>query len=301
MHILRRVGVVLGSLLALALVALGGVYALSQRRISKHYEVAGHDVAAPDDSASIALGRHVAETRGCTNCHSASLGGATFIDVPPVARLYAANLTGGKGGVSARYATSADWERSIRQGIAPDGRPLLFMPSHEFYPLSDQDLGALITWIRSRPPVDHEQPGQSVGPVGRALLLVGKVPLLPAELIDHEAARPTAPAPGVTTEYGRYLATGCIGCHGEGFSGGKIPGAPPEMLAPRNITPDSATGIGRWTEADFARALRTGVRPDGSRLKPDMPYAQFAGYTDDEASALWLYLRSVPVKAYGGR
>lgn len=301
MRVLRWVGVVLGSLLGVIVIGLGVVYALSQRRITRHYDFAGHEVAVPTDSASLAWGQHVAATRGCSNCHTATLAGATFIDVPPVARLYAANLTAGKGGVAARYASTADWERSIRQGVAPDGRALLFMPAHEFYYISDQDLGALIAWIKSRPSVDHEQPAQSVGPIGRGLLLAGKVPLLPVELIDHAAPRPVAPAPGVTVEYGKYLAVTCVGCHGNGFSGGPIPGAPPEMLAPRNITPDSVTGIGTWTEADFAKAVRTGVRPDGGQLKPDMPYAQFAVYSDDEVAALWTYLRTVPVKAYGGR
>jgi cytochrome c5 len=301
MRILRGVGIVVGTLLAIVVVALGVIYALSQRRIAKHYDVAGHDVPVATDPATLAWGEHVAITRGCTNCHSATLGGQTFIDVPPVARLYAGNLTSGNGGAAARYASTADWERSIRQGVAPDGRALLFMPSHEFYEISDRDLGALIAWIRARTPVDHEQSAQSVGPIGRILLLAGKVPLLPAELVDHEATRPSPPAVGVSVEYGAYLAVTCRGCHGAGFSGGQIPGAPPEMLSPRNITPDSATGIGRWTQTDFAKALRTGIRPDGSRLKADMPYAQFAVFTDDETTALWMYLRTLPAKAYGGR
>jgi cytochrome c553 len=301
MRILRWIGIVVGSLLAVVAVALGVIYALSQRRIAKHYDVTGHDVPVATDSATLALGEHVAITRGCTNCHTATLGGQTFIDVPPVAKLYAANLTGGKGGVADRYTSTADWERAIRQGVAPDGRALLFMPSQEFYPIGDRDLGALIAWIRARAIVDHEQPAPSVGPIGRALLLAGKVPLLPAELVDHQAARPVPPAIGISAEYGGYLAATCRGCHGAGFSGGTIPGAPPEMLAPRNITPDSATGIGRWTQADFAKALRTGVRPDGSQLKTDMPYAQFAVFTDDETAALWMYLRTQPAKAYGGR
>lgn len=301
MRLLRWVGIVAGSILGLLVVCLGIIYALSQRRISRHYEVAGRDVLVPTDSASLAWGRHVAETRGCAICHTASLGGQTFIDVPPVARLYAANLTSGKGGVAAKYATPADWERSIRQGVAPDGRALLFMPAQEFYHISDQDLGALIAWIRSRPPVDHEQPAQSVGPVGRALFLTGKLPLLPAELIDHQAARPTTPVAGVTVEYGRYLAGTCVGCHGEHLSGGQIPGAPPEMAHPMNITTDTVTGIGKWTQAEFTKAIREGIRPDGTHLKPDMPYQQFARYSDDEVAAIWMYLRTVPAKAYGGR
>jgi mono/diheme cytochrome c family protein len=301
MKILRWLGITASALVALVLVALAVVYVLSERRIAKHYTIAGVEVPGAADSATLAWGLHVAETRGCTNCHTPSLGGSVFIDVPPVARLYAANLTSGAGGVAARYTTTADWERSIRHGVAPDGRALLFMPSQEFYTISDQDLGALISYIKARPAVDHQLGRQSVGPIGRALLLAGKVPLLPAELIDHARPRPTAPAPGVTIEYGHYLAGTCTGCHGGGFSGGQIPGAPPEMAIPLNITPDSTTGIGRWSQAEFTKAIRTGIRPDGAHLKPDMPVQNFARYSDDEVAAIWMYLRTVPAKAYGGR
>lgn len=301
MQILRRIGIVAGILVAAILVALALIYLLSQRRITRHYAVTGHDVPLATDSATLALGEHVAATRGCPNCHGPDLGGAVFIDVPPVARLYAVNLTSGAGGVAARYATTADWERSIRQGVAPDGRALLFMPSREFYQIGDADLGALISWIRSRPPVDRPPRPQSVGPIGRALFLAGKIPLLNAELVDHEAPRPASPVPGVTADYGHYLAATCVGCHGDHLSGGPIPGAPPEMAIPLNITPDTVTGIGHWTRADFDRAIRTGIRPDGRRLRSDMPYTQFAHYSDTEVAALWMYLQSVPAKAYGGR
>jgi hypothetical protein len=73
------------------------------------------------------------------------------------------------------------------------------------------------------------------------------------------------------------------------------------MLSPRNITPDSATGIGRWSEGDFVKAVRTGIRPDGTKLNEAMPFQQFSSFSDDEISAIWMYLRTVPAKAYGGR
>lgn len=302
MRIVRWIGIVLGGIVGLVVLAVGVLFALSGRRIGKTYEVTGVEVPVADDSATLAWGRHIAITRACTNCHTPDLGGAVFIDAAPVvAQLYAANLTSGQGGAAARYASSADWERAIRHGVAPDGRALLFMPAHEFYPLSDTDLGALISWIKARPPVDRVHGEQKVGPIFRMLLLSGKLHLLPAELIDHTAQRPVAPAVGVTPEYGSYLAATCRGCHGDGFGGGPIPGAPPEMLAPRNISPDSATGIGRWTLADFDGAVRRGVRPEGTKLNTDMPSTDFAEFSDDEVAAIWAYLRTVPAKAYGGR
>ena len=301
MRALRWIGIAVGSLLGLALVALGALYALTQLRIGKQYDVPGHEVAVPTDSASLALGEHVAMTRGCVVCHTADLGGAVFVDVPAVFRLSAQNLTRGSGGKAAGYATAADWERAIRQGVAPDGRALLFMPSQEFYNISDTDLGALISYVRSRPPVDRVFATRSVGPIARALFLTGKLELVPAEVIDHAAPRPVAPAPGVTVAYGQYLATTCSGCHGHTFSGGPIPGAPPDMAAPLNITTDTITGVGKWSLADFSRAIRQGIRPNGVPLGRDMPFVQFARYSDDEVAAIWMYLQTVPAKAYGGR
>ena len=298
MRVVKWIGIVVGSLLGLILLGVGAIYALAGQRIGKHYEVAGHEVVVPEDSASLARGAHVAATRGCTDCHKSDLGGGSFIDEPIVARLHTANLTRGAGGVGDRYRTTADWERAIRQGVAPDGRALLFMPSHEFDPLSDEDLGALIAFIQSKPPVDRSFEAQEVGPVGRALFVAGLLPLVPAELVDHAAPRPIAPAIGITPEYGKYLAGSCAGCHGPTLSGGAIPGAPPEMAIPRNITPDSATGIGSWELADFTAAVREGKSKAGSALNKDMPRWSF---TDDEVAAIWAYMRTVPAKAYGGR
>jgi len=84
---------------------------------------------------------------------------------------------------------------------------------------------------------------------------------------------------------------GCTGCHGPELVGGPShePGAPPAA----NLTP---AGIGTWTEADFFKALRSGVRPDGTAINPAMPWASSGRMTDDELRALWLYLRTVPAK-----
>jgi cytochrome c553 len=102
--------------------------------------------------------------------------------------------------------------------------------------------------------------------------------------------------------YGKYLAVTCTGCHGEGLSGGAIPGTPPDWPPAANLTPDEATGLGGWTEADFFRALREGKRPDGTDLQGDfMPWKLTAKMTDDEIRALWMYLQTLPAKAEGGR
>jgi mono/diheme cytochrome c family protein len=286
-------------LLGIILLAIAGVYAVSEYRINRDYNVAMVAVAIHADEETVRRGHHIAVIRGCVDCHGENLAGKLFLDAQPVARLYSTNLTSGVGGVGASYS-DADWVRAIRNGIGPDGKALLYMPSHEFYPLSDEDTGALIAYLRSVEPVDNVLPASRVGPVGRALFLAGQIPLLPAEMIDHRAQRPTAPTPGVTVEYGAYLSTGCIGCHGDNYSGGRIPGAPPSFPAPTNITPHE-TGIAEWTEEDFFRSLREGVRPDGSEIDPFMPWQLTRQMTDDEIRAMWLYLRSLPPRPYGNR
>ena len=299
-RLLKWLGIGLACLLGILLLSGAVVYGLTEKRLRKSYAVDPQPVSIPTDAAGIARGKRVATIRGCVECHTPTLGGQVFIDEPPIGLLYASNLTRGRGGIGAQY-TDQDWVRAIRHGVGPDRKPLLFMPSHEYHVLSDADLGALIAYLKSAPPVDRVPTKNTVGPIGRVLFLKGDLPLVPAERIDHAAQRPPPPAPGPTVAYGAYLATTCTGCHGDGLSGGKIPGTPPDFAIPPNITADPATGIGKWTERDFVTAMRNGIRPDGRRLEPDMPWPLFSQMTDEELRALWLHLRAVPAKPFGNR
>jgi cytochrome c553 len=299
-QIVRYAGWSLGGLLAVLLLATALLYAYTEYRFSRTWSVDGHALVIPTDSLAIARGRHVATAISrCSGCHQSDFGGQVFIDVPPVAFLYAANLTRGRGGIGGRL-TDFDWERAIRHGVKPDGSVLLFMPSQEFQLLNDHDTAALIAYLKTLPPVDREPMKNRVGPIGRALYAKGDVALVPAELIDQTAAHPPEIPAGITAEYGRYVADvgGCKGCHGPGLSGGHIPGAPSDWKPAANITP---AGIGHYKEEDFFRVLREGMRPGGASIDPLMPYAFTKNLTDDEIRALWLYLQSVPPKAFGGR
>jgi len=255
--------------------------------------------AADPMAAALAWGEHIAMTRGCTDCHGQDFGGGLFADAMPVFRLSASNLT--PGGVGAEYSDQ-DWVRSIRHGIRPDGTPLLYMPALEYYYLNDNDLAALILYLKSLPPVERDTGENAVGPMGRALLFTGKLPLLSAEFIDHEAPRPNAPPRGATVEYGAYLAKGCIGCHGETLSGGPIPGVPPDWPPASNLTRDGETGLEGWSREDFFRAMREGLRPDGTQLQAQfMPWPNIGTLHDDELEALWMYLEVQEARAFGGR
>jgi len=298
--LLRVVAWTLGVVAVVVVVAGCALYIASQRRIDKKWQVAGHALTIPTDSLSLERGGRLATTIGkCADCHRPDFGGGLFIDVPPVARLYTANLTRGKGGVGGGLS-DLDWERAIRHGVKPDGSSLLFMPAQEATHLTDEDAAALIAYLKSLPPVDREPGKNSVGPIGRALFLKGDLELVPAEVITHDAPHPTPVPMGPTAEYGAYLANigGCKGCHGPTLSGGHIPGTPPEWKAATNLTPD---GIGHYKEEDFFRALREGKRPGGVAIDTLMPVKYTKQMTDDEIRALWLYLKTVPPKAFGGR
>jgi len=108
---------------------------------------------------------------------------------------------------------------------------------------------------------------------------------------------------------GEYLinAAGCVGCHTEAkegsvsFAGGRALKTPFGTFYGPNITPHPQAGIGRWTEADFMRALRQGVRPDGANLFPAFPYPSFTKVTDADARDMWAYLRTLPPSARANR
>lgn len=295
----RRLGIgVLGLVLFVGL-AGAGLYGVSGRALSKTYDIQPAPVVVPTDAEAVARGeRLVAAITKCTECHGANMQGQVLVDDPVFARFVPPNLTSGRGGVAGNYKTDADWVRAIRHGVRPDGTALVFMPSNEYYHLTDADLGDLIAWIKALPAQDNVLPPQAYGPILRGLVAAGKVPPLPAEVIDHDAPRPAPVPAGPTAEYGRYLSEvgGCTGCHKPNLAGGKDAFGPPGTPYPANLTP--AGRLGTWTEEDFRRALRTGKRPDGSTIDPFMPWTYTAKMTDDEIRAVWLYLQTVP--AVGG-
>jgi mono/diheme cytochrome c family protein len=298
--ILKWIGIVVGVLVGLVVIAAATIYGVTEYRSTRVWNVKVASVTIPTDAASIKWGEHVAVVRGCVDCHGANLGGKVFIEDPAVGRLISVNLTSGKGGIGKTFSDT-DLVRAIRHGVDPSGRSVWFMPAQEFYYLSDTDLGALIAYLRSVPPVDNELPKSNLAFLIRVIyLLTGEVALFPAELINHDAPRPVAPPVGVTADYGKYLAVGCTGCHGAGFGGGAIPGAPPSFPPAINITPGGE--IQGWSEADFIKAMRTGVTPGGRQLNNDyMPWKIIGQMTDDELKAVLLYLRALPKKEQGSR
>jgi cytochrome c553 len=291
---LKRIGLVILGLILLVVVSVSAVFAITSHRMARKYPVAVETVAIPSDSASVERGTHIAIAIGkCQECHGDNFGGKVLANKRIFMRLAGPNLTSGEGGVAGGY-TDEDWVRSIRYGIGTDGRPLVFMPSDAFYGMTDSDLGAVIAYLKTLPPVTGAVPEKRIGLVPRILYMVAGFPLIPVEHIPKKEITRPAISPGPTLEYGRYLATigGCNGCHGPTFSGGQ----PINGVKSANITP---TGLRGWTEDDFKKVLRTGVRPNGRVLSAVMPWPYAGKMTNDEIRAIWLYLQSVPPKATG--
>jgi mono/diheme cytochrome c family protein len=126
-----------------------------------------------------------------------------------------------------------------------------------------------------------------------AVCATGAIPALAGE--DNQAFE--------KIERGRYLAVvgDCASCHtapgGTPFAGGAALETPFGALIGPNITPDSGTGIGAWTEEDFRRAMHEGIGKGGVRLYPAMPYPAYTKVTRDDVSAIWAYLRTLqPVR-----
>lgn len=251
---------------------------------------------------SVDRGAHLVQTiMACGNCHT-PLGPEGFLfDQDLTGRLVektdaftaiAPNIT--PAGPIADW-TDEELARAIREGIRPDGSiigpPMPFMA---YRSISDADLADIIAYLRTVPAVDGD-PGKSEY----------NIPLPPAYGPPIEAAV-TAPEPGVSVEYGKYLVElgHCMECHspmtpkgpdwGEGFArGGFTFHGPWGSVTSSNLT-NGPDGLKTYSDAEIAAMITKGVRPDGSKMLPPMGYTYYARMTPQEVDAIILYLRSIP-------
>jgi mono/diheme cytochrome c family protein len=284
--IFQWIGILLIALLGLVILAVLALYVTTNQKLNKTYEVSFEMFEIPRDAETIERGRRIVTTRGgCYDCHGGNFAGQVFDEGLLAGRLSVPNLTPGKGGVGAVFKDE-DWVRAIRYGLDTDGTSLVGMPSEYYNALNDADLAAIIAYLRSLEPVDTDHPPLRLGPLFRWYILT-EPHALPASLIDHDAPRPPAPVPGVTAEYGKYLAIICSLCHGDNLAGGTQPGAG------LNLTPGG--DLANWTEEQFIHSLRTGETPAGKKLDSElMPWKSIGQMSDDELKAVWLYLKSLP-------
>ncbi len=254
----------------------------------------------------------------CIDCHSTR--DWTYFSGPPK------DGTWGKGGevfdqkfgfpgsfisrniTPAGVGTWSDGElfRAITGGVSRNNKPLFPIMQYKAFGQGDrEDIYSIIAYVRSLPAIENKVPASKADfPVS---LLMKTMPQKPHFTTMPEKSNKVA--------YGKYLVTmaACIECHTEAKRGKRVG---PEFAGgfkftmanftvySKNITPDSATGIGAWSEQQFINRFKTYADPAYSPkplAKGDnqtiMPWVMFSGMTTEDLSAIYTYLRTVaPVK-----
>jgi mono/diheme cytochrome c family protein len=307
----KRIGIILLALLPLAGIAVA-VLALKPARMrpvdaSKRFE------ATP---ARLERGRYIVEAEAhCLHCHAErdwKTHGAPVIpglmgagwDVPWAenhmpGQVFASNLTPdpetGLGAIPDDAVA-----RAIREGVSHDGRALFMMPWQNFRNLSDEDVAAVVAYLRTLAPVKKARGTTAIKPPVSWFLKLQPAPLT-APVAANVATDPVA--------RGRQLAEvgQCGSCHtpvdqrhqplpGMAYAGGQALTIDGVRYLSANITPDPS-GISHYDEALFIRAMRTG-NVGGRRLAPIMPWSEIRKLTDEDLKALWAYLRTVTPVAH---
>jgi len=290
--VFKWIGIVLGSLVGLVLVAGAVMVFIGNTRLNRTYEFPPSNITIPTDEASIAYGKHRAQTL-CEGCHGTDLSGiVNWFDAGPLGTIDSANLTSGNGGIGQEYTSDQDYINAIRHGIDPEGKPI-FMPAVvSTSNLSDEDLSAIIAYVKSVPPVDRQTNGHQFKPLAKIMLAAGMLGQLPVEEVSHET-HITAPERAVSVDYGEYLVNtnDCRVCHGPQLNGGQFPDPTVDLITP-NLTMGGELGF--WTEGEFVNTIQTGITPSGHQLSEDMPWKDYSYMTDDELKAIYSYLQSLP-------
>ena len=276
-RVIRWVGYAAAASLLLALAGAAVVYAMSERVVRARHVISApaFSTPLPTDSASLAEGERIAWTRGCQGCHGAQLEGKVFFSEPRIATLVAPNLTR-----LVPVRSDADLERALRHGLRPDGTTLLSMPSEMLRSLTDDDVARLIAWLRTQAPVDGNDGGRLVGPLGRVGLVGGQ---FRTSRYYIETETPLPPPADAALRLGHYIATTtCTECHGNEMQGvDGSPALPPIVQA--------------YARDEFAEFLRTGTAKGGRELPMMSPVARgrFVHLTGEEVDGLYSYLLSL--------
>jgi mono/diheme cytochrome c family protein len=270
------------------------------------YEAPYPGIRASTDTAIINRGRHlVFSSAHCINCHykgnadslinlgeEVPLSGGVVFDLP-VGKIYSKNITPDMETGIGKYR-DGEIARALRYGVHPNGTAVFdFMPFHN---TSDEDLTAIISYLRSQKPVHNTVPDHKSNLLGYIVKAYMIKPVGPTGEVLKTVTRDT------TATYGGYLAlhvSECNGCHtkrdmtgvftGEPFAGGNNI----EGLITPNLTPDKSSRIFRWTKQNFIDRFRMG------KLIPNspMPWNSFKRMTNDELTAIYHYLHTLkPVK-----
>jgi mono/diheme cytochrome c family protein len=303
---LKWLGLALAAVVALVAAAVAYVAATP----IPHYPVVQVDFPVDVTPERVARGKRSAQML-CAGCHmdsaTGALTGKRMPDLPgQFGESWSRNITADKAKGIGSW-TNGEIVYLLRTGIARDGRYtppwMVKLPN-----ASDEDLRDIVAFLRSDDPLvqardvdDHES---------KPSLLTKVLCRVAWKPFPYEA-RPPAPTAEDKVAHGRYLVTArllCFSCHSADFKtnddlhpersagylggGNAMPDTSGRIVHTANLTPDPETGIGRWSEAQFRRALVDGIRPDNRPLRyPMVPYRPLG---DEEVGAIYAYLRTVP-------
>jgi mono/diheme cytochrome c family protein len=245
------------------------------------------DLSVARTAEQLQRGQDIADSF-CSDCHSRTgpLTGDVDIggDFPiTIGSFVSSNLT--PAGQLSRWSDGEIF-RAIRNGIDADGRWLTIMSYINAGKLSDEDIQAVIAYLRSQPAAGREtaEPPDRFNLSGIIMLGAGLLP--PGKPITIGPI--TAPPKGPTVRYGEYILSyqDCRSCHGADLTGGADGQSAP-------IGPDLAL-VREWTLAEFIATLRTGIDPGGHELSNKMPWRPIGKMDDDELTAVYRYLIRQP-------
>lgn len=291
MKLLRTTLRVVVGLFVLAALALATLLWLGERKRERRVELPPpRALAMVDDAASRERGAYLYASRGCVDCHGADGAGRVFVDDGKGLRLKGSAIHTGPGSVTLAYKAE-DWDRILRHGVKPDGRPAMVMPSEDYNRFTDADFVALVAYARTLAPAGGGAAVIELPLPVRALYGAGLMQDAAAKIDHHMAAQQPVPE-AVTLEHGQYVANMCKGCHGPELVGGKVPGGPPDWPPAARLTRGDGNAMERYPNAESMIAmLRSGKRADGSTVQV-MPFESLAKMNDTDLRALHVYLRS---------
>jgi mono/diheme cytochrome c family protein len=295
---LKWIGVFFAGLLTLIPAALFVLALVGFGMLNKRFNNPVATIKVAGTPAQIARGEKLANI--CASCHTPGnqlpLSGSNFavkFEMPPLGTLYAPNLTP-SGNI--KDWTDGEVIRAIREGVHKTGRSLLIMPSGNFRNMSDEDVQALVAYLRAQPPTGGPTPNNQFSVLGAIFMNLSDF-----RTAQQPAGSVTAPQAG-TQEYGKYMVDiiGCRDCHGTQLQGRVETGQPGPPAGP-NLT----RIVPQWTEEQFMAFFNTGTMPGGGQVpiitlasgysEPRMPWtAVRAATTDDELKAIYAYLHSLP-------
>ena len=296
---LKTVAKIIAAVVVVGATLFGGALWWGERKIDRRIDIRVVPVPyAKPTPQTLQHGKYLFESRGCSECHGKDGAGRVVVDEPGGIYVRAPDITSSRISMVANY-TEADWVRAIRHGVDPAGRALLIMPSEDFNRLADDDLAALVAYIRSLPPGRGTLGEVRLPTIVRVMYGIGAFKDS-SEKIDHRLP-PSPPVPvGETAEYGAYVAAMCSGCHGHSLAGGRIPASPPDWPPASNLTPGEGSVMPRYATVEaFAAMLRSGKRPDGSAVSKVMPFETLGNLNDTDVKALHAYLKTLPPRQTG--